>query len=275
MSSDRGAFLASLDADNPELALQYYNGDFFPDFAAPGGAAFEHWADLERSRLRSLYLGAATRAVRDRLGKGRARDAVAIARRALDLAPRHQGAWRLILESYLAADDTIGATVELERLQRWLADDDLEPDPATAQLMKAVRTGRSNGAAPVTGEPSGLHSELVGRELEFAVLLAAFESAKRGQSKHVHLAAPAGLGKSRLLDGLAARLRSARVRVVSVRGMPGERSLPYAFAAHLVAMLVAMRGSGSRLSRCCQYAHRAESDCVQPFTRRAGSEHRR
>lgn len=245
ISSDRDAFLAALDADNPELALQYYNGDFFPDFAAPGGAAFEHWADLERSRLRSLYLGAATRAVRDRLGKGRARDAVAIARRALDLAPRHQGAWRLILESYLAADDTIGATVELERLQRWLADDDLEPDPATAQLMKAVRTGRSNGAAPVTGEPSGLHSELVGRELEFAVLLAAFESAKRGQSRHVHLAAPAGLGKSRLLDGLAARLRSARVRVVSVRGMPGERALPYAFAAHLVAMLVAMRGAAA------------------------------
>lgn len=280
ITSDREAFLAALDADDPDVAIQRYGGDFFPEFAAPGGAGFEHWADIERTRLRALFIGAATRVVRDRLGKGRARDAIIIARRVHDLAPRQQGAWRLLLESYLAADDLVGATVELERIERWLADEEMEPDAATVQMMKAVRAGKSNGRSPVKakgnahgnahsnahslGSPlvtsggngsavgmdeaadSGtLHAELVGRELEFSALLGAVESIKRTQFRHVHLSALAGHGKTRLIDGFAARLRSTRVRVVSVRATPAERSLPYAFAAQLVSALVSMRGASA------------------------------
>ncbi|MEQ1691477.1 MAG: AAA family ATPase [Gemmatimonas sp.] len=250
IDSDRRAFLAELEADRSAAALEHYGGDFFPDFAAPGGAGFEQWADLERARLRALFLGAATRVVRDRLSKGLAREAISIARRAQALAPHHQAAWRLLLESYLAADDPIGAAVEVERLERWLSDDELEPDTATLQLMKAVRSGKSNGngngATP--DEPTasrGLHAELVGRESEFAELLAMFEATKRGQSRHVHIAAPAGFGKTRLLDGFAARLRSSRVRVITVRATPAERSLPYAFAAQLVSALVQLRGASA------------------------------
>jgi DNA-binding SARP family transcriptional activator len=245
--SDRDAFLAALDADDPDTAVGLYTGDFFPDFAAPGGAAFEQWADLERSRLRALFLGAASRVVRDRLAKGRARDAIAVARRVHDLAPRQQAAWRLLLESYLAADDTIGATVELERLERWLADEELEPEPATAQLIKTARSGRSNGSASASAptEPAGLRAELVGREAEFSALMAALDAAKRSQSRHLHVAAAAGHGKTRLLEGFAARLRSTRIRVVAVRATPAERSLPYAFAAQLVSALVSMRGASA------------------------------
>jgi DNA-binding SARP family transcriptional activator len=249
VTSDRAAFLHALEVDNPDLAMHSYTGDFFPEFAAPGGASFEHWADLERARLRSLFVGAATRAVHDRLGKGKARDAVAIARRAHELAPRHQSAWRLLLESCLAADDTIGATVELERLERWLSDEELEPDPATAAIIKTARNGKSATAAPTnttpTTESGRLQAELVGRESEFAELLSAFDVAKRGHARHVHVVGTAGVGKSRLLDGFAARLRTSRVRVVAVRGTPGERALPYAFAAHLVGALVSMRGAAA------------------------------
>ncbi len=250
ISSDRNAFLAALDADDPDTAVRLYTGDFFPDFAAPGGAAFEQWADLERSRLRALFLGAASRVVRDRLAKGRARDAIAVARRVHDLAPRQQAAWRLLLESYLADDDIIGATVELERLERWLADEELEPEPATAQLIKTARSGRSNGSAnqSTPAEPTeaaGLRAELVGRETEFSALMAALEAAKRGQARHVHISAAAGHGKTRLLEGFAARLRSTRIRVVAVRATPAERSLPYAFAAQLVSALVSLRGASA------------------------------
>lgn len=245
IDSDRSAFLAALDADDPAAALDCYRGEFFPGFAAPGGAGFEHWADLERARLRALFFGAATRVVRDRLSKGRARDAIIIARRTRELIPRHQGAWRLLLESHLAADDQIGVTFELERLERWLADEEHEPDPATAQLIKLVRAGKSEPGETPSRQPATLHAELVGRESAFADLLAACEQAKRGHTRHVHISAPAGFGKSRLLEGFAARLRSSRGRVVSVRATIAERSLPYAFAAQLAAALVKLRGASA------------------------------
>jgi hypothetical protein len=246
--SDVAAFLSALDRDDAESAVQLYAGDFFPDFAAPGGAAFEHWADTERARLRSMFVGAATRVVRDRLGKGRARDAIVTARRTLELAPRHQAAWRLLLESYVAADDIVGAAMELERLERWLAAEEMEPDPATTQIIKAVRTGKSSstaGGAVVDPVSKGLQAELVAREFEFAELLAAFEQVKRGRPRHMHISAHAGFGKTRLLDGFAARLRSSRVRVVTVRATIAERSLQYAFAGHLVSALVQLRGASA------------------------------
>ncbi|MBL0169100.1 MAG: AAA family ATPase [Gemmatimonadaceae bacterium] len=94
-------------------------------------------------------------------------------------------------------------------------------------------------------ESGSPYAELVGREAEFADLLTAFDATKRGQSRHVHIAAPAGLGKTRLLDGFAARLRSTRVRVITVRATPAERSLPYAFAAQLVSAMVQLRGASA------------------------------
>ena len=242
ITSDRDQFLAALDADNPAAAITHYSGDFFPEFAAPGGAAFEHWADVERTRLRSLFIGAATRVVRDALGKGHARDAIAVARRAHSLAPQHQGTWRLLLESQLAAGDTVGAAVEMERLERWLADD--EPDAATTQLIKLVRSGKANGPnadAPI-GSPL-LQAELIGRETEFAELVAAVEDVRRAHSRHLHIVAPAGFGKTRLLDGFAARLKASRVRVVTVRASIAERNVPFAFTAQLASALVQLRGA--------------------------------
>jgi DNA-binding SARP family transcriptional activator len=252
LPTDRDAFLAALDADDPARAVELYGGEFFPGFAAPGGAAFEQWADLERTRLRTLFIGAAARVVRDRLATGRAREALVVARRTQELAGRSQSSWRLVLECLLATGDLLGARVELGRLRQWLADEEDEPDPATTQLIRQVEAGRNT---PLLASPTdesdpapqgaGLTVELVGREAQFAQLLQAFEAARRGQAQHVHLSAPAGLGKTRLLDGLAGRLRAARARVVAVRAIPAERSLPYAFAGHLAGALVTLRGARS------------------------------
>lgn len=108
-----------------------------------------------------------------------------------------------------------------------------------------METGRSS---PLTADQpadptAALTTELVGREAQFAQLLQSFEAARRGPAQHVHITAPAGLGKTRLLDGLAGRLRAARARLVAVRAVPAERSLPYAFAGQLVTALVPLRGA--------------------------------
>ena len=54
--SDRDAFLAAVDAMDLEEAVGLYAGDFLPEFAVPGAAEFEHWADLERDRLRMTFV---------------------------------------------------------------------------------------------------------------------------------------------------------------------------------------------------------------------------
>lgn len=246
LSSDRADFLRALDAGDAEAAFQIYTGDFFPGFASPGAAAFEQWADLERQRLRTLFIGAAGRVVRARLEAGRARDALAAARRARDLAPTSQAAWRMVLESLVAAGDLVGAKAEAVQLLATLAADDFEPEPATQQLLRVVESGRPVPDAPPDART--LAAELVGRDEAFAALLQAYERAARSAPQHVHISAPAGLGKTRLLDGLAARVRSqrgTRPRLIAVRTTPAERALPYAFAGQLVTALVALRGAAA------------------------------
>lgn len=246
IASDRDDFHAALDAGDAERAFQTYTGDFLPGFASPGAAAFEQWADLERTRLRTLFIGAAGRAVRARLETGRARDAVVAAKRARDLAPGSQATWRMVLESLVAAGDLSSAKAEAERLAAILAADELEPDPSTLQLLRVVQNGRP--APDSAADVRTITAELVGRDEAFAALLRAYERATLGSPLHVHVSAPAGLGKTRLLEGFAARLRGQRgskPRVIATRATPAERSLPFAFAGQLVTALVPLRGAAA------------------------------
>lgn len=252
VSCDRDEFLAALDAGDAERAVQLYTGDFFPGFATPGGVGFEQWADIERTRLRSLFVGAAGRVVRARLETGRAREALQVARSARDLTTGTQATWRMVLECHLADNDVLGAKVELERLQQSLAADEMELEPATLALVRLIENGRPNGgASPHHSERvdnNGLVGELVGREQAFSQLVRAYEVAAQGSPQHVHITAPAGLGKTRLLEGLSARLRAQRgqkARIVAIRATPAERALPYAFAAQLVGTLCRMRGAAA------------------------------
>jgi DNA-binding SARP family transcriptional activator len=77
---DRDRFLAHIVAGELEAAVTSYTGPFFPTFASPGGAAFEHWADLEREQLRTTFARTAEQLARRQLADGRFRDAIATAR---------------------------------------------------------------------------------------------------------------------------------------------------------------------------------------------------
>ncbi len=248
--SDRDGFLTALDRGDHLAALDIYTGDFFPGFAAPGGAEFEHWADVERTRLRALYMRAAESLVRQRIELWQAREAVQVARRARELAPNSQSTWRLLLEALIAADDRVTALVEGDQLEQWLARDEIPPEPATAALLRQVRRDAHQLAAVEMSSDTGdapvsdvLAVELVGREREFSVLLGAWGEAKKARACHIHITARAGLGKTRLLDGLAKRLRSTRARVVSVRAPQANRELPFALAADLTLALARLRGA--------------------------------
>jgi len=238
IASDRDGFLSALEQGEYDLAVERYTGSFLPDLAVPGGVEFEHWADLERDRLRAMFLRACEMATRRKLAASQFRDAQRIARRARDADPGNELGWRLLLESLAAGQDFITATLEADALEARAVAEQRELEPATRAMVRIAR--QVSEAAP-RREPA-LVADLIGREREYAIILDAWERAQRGPATHVHLSAPAGLGKTRLLHDVHARLAAAGKRVVSVRAHPGERQIPCALASELAGAVSRLPG---------------------------------
>jgi len=241
---DRDRFLAAVADNNVETVVRLYTGDFFPGFAAPGGVEFERWADIERQRMRVAFWRAAETLVRRWMTTGRLRDAQALARRVRDSDPLREGGWRLLFETHIAAGDTVGGSLEADAFDRLAESEGVDAEPATRSLLRAVR---QTPEIPVQQERSGerlsLFPELVGREREFSLLLDRWETARGGTATHVHVLAPAGLGKTRLLTDVHARLRATRVRTLFVRASLGARDIPFGLAGDLAEALARFPGA--------------------------------
>ena len=247
--SDRADFLHAAEDRDFERAVALYHGDFLPDFAAPGGLQFEQWADLERQRLRDVFSRSAEHEVRRCLSSARQREAVSLARRARDVDPLSEKAWRLVLESLVSASDPLGASLEADALEKMLAAEERVPEPATRAML---RTAKQLSAEPAAGgaAPSAIVAELVGRESEFASLLAAWDQARMGGAHSVFVIGAAGIGKTRLLSDLVARLRATRCRVVQVRANPGEREIAYSLLSKLAGALGSLPGAAAVSPAC-------------------------
>ena len=231
---------AALAAEDFETAVKLYNGDFLGEFGVPGGAGFEHWADKARDRLRTGWMWALDSLARERLSRGAVREAIAFARQLRDADPLQESAWRFLLEALLLGGDSIGAVVEADELEALLARERREPEPQTVPFLKRVRSLPPTAGAPAR---TALTAELIGREGEFKRITHAWERARVGEGRHIHLSARAGLGKTRLLRDAERRLRAMGGRVLYLRASPGSRQISYAFAAELARALIAIPGA--------------------------------
>lgn len=240
--SDRDEMLQAIERADPAAVVARYAGPFLPAFAVPGGLAFEQWADGERARLRTAFLRAGETVVRAQLGRGEPTAATSLARRISAEDPLRESGWRLLLEALSASGDWLGLAVELDALDAMLAGEHREPEPATAEWIRRLRSTASMAESP---PPATLRPDLVGREREFATLISAWTAALGGRATHVHLTGAAGLGKSRLLADLRQRLRGLGAVVLSQRARPGERELPWTLAGDLAGTLGAVPGSGA------------------------------
>lgn len=243
LECDRDALLAAAERGDAEAAVGLYTGDFFPGFAAPGGVEFERWADAERQRLRSIFWKHAEVLARQRMSVARMKDAQVLARRVRDLDPMREAGWRLLFETIIAGSDTVSAAAELAAFEALWKAESMEPEPATRSLVRALR--QTPAAEDPAGDGGGrpLAAELVGREREFAGLIAAWESARAGRAAHVHVVGSAGLGKTRLLLDAHARLRATRARTAFVRSTLGARDIPYGLAGELALALARLPGA--------------------------------
>jgi DNA-binding SARP family transcriptional activator len=242
VTTDRDRFLEAIGRDALDEAVATYGGHFLPDFGVPGGVAFEHWADLERDRLQSLFGRSAELLTRRLLNESRWREARALAERARAFLPDRESHWRLVLECALSAGDALAATMEADAFERHLAEEGVAGEPASRALIAHARRPTEVPAADAT--PTPLRPELTGRGREFAAIVAAWEAGvRRGQARHLHITAPAGVGKSRLLEEVAARLRVLGGSVVMTAAAARDRDIPFAFLGDLAASLAALPGA--------------------------------
>ena len=236
---DRDEFLAAVDRGDLPQAIDLYTGPFFPAFAAPGGAEFEHWADLERQRLHDTYVRSLESLTREALRAQVLRDAVPLARRLRDAGPAREISWRLLIEALTSAGDWVQAAAEADGCESTLREQGRKAEPATLAAIHAAR----KTPLPTTRASTRLVAELVGREGEFAALTTAWEVARSGRLHHVHVVGATGIGKSRLLNDFAARISAVGGNVVELRANQGERDLAYALAGDLARALAALPGA--------------------------------
>jgi DNA-binding SARP family transcriptional activator len=238
---DRDLFLAALDRGDLESAVALYTGEFLPELAVPGGEEFEQWAVAERERLRSAFVRAAETQIRHWLASMRVKPAQQLARRLRDADPGSESGWRLLLETLIAGDDQLTAVMEAGALESAFASAGRELEPATRAVVRVAREGTSE-----TTSPEGRHTlvaELIGREREFAAVVGAWGEVRRGRARHFSVTAPPGLGKTRLLADVRARLRAGGARVVYLRASPGGRRIAFSFASDLAKALGSLPGA--------------------------------
>lgn len=220
-------------------ALDRFAGGFLDGISFPGSAIFEQWAERERARTDAMLLRCAERCTKEALANAQTDGAIRLALRAREFLPREQEAWRLVVETYLAAGDRALATLEGELLSKWLSAEGIEPSASVSRTIRQVQ--RASGEARAAS--TEYESEFVGREGDLSELLKSYHSVTTGHSRHVHVTAKAGLGKSRLLAEFGARCRLMRGRVVSVAALPSDRGLPWALLARVVATLGTLPGA--------------------------------
>ena len=241
--TDRDRFLEAIETQAHDEAVAIYGGDFLPNMAMPGGMRFEEWADVERQRLRSMFLRAADSEARRYMSQARPREAIALAWRMRNADPDVEASWRLLIEALLSAGDHLRASSEAEALAHRLADQQRVPTPATQAMIGAAQS--SALGASTAAKSRGLSAELVGRAEEFAVLTAALEDSRAGRAVHVHVIALPGVGKTRLVGDFAARLRTGHARIARISLRPGDQAIPYAGLGELAAALAALPGAAT------------------------------
>lgn len=224
-----------------ERAVELYGGDFFAGFASPGTEQFEEWIEIERSRFRTLLVHAAELRVRTLLDAGQASAAAAVARRLREADPHGEIGWQLLVESQVAAGDSLSAKATADLFEEWLKLEQRSPDGASGRVLRLAR--RQPAPRPPDERSSALTTELVGREQEFAALHAAWTETVAGGARLVDIVGVSGIGKSRLVMDFISRRTAARERALCVRANAGERAIPFSFAAAVARGLAALPGA--------------------------------
>lgn len=195
----------------PDLyrALALYRGDLLPGF-------YDDWVLLRQEHLREQYLHALAVLSRWEKGNGRFQPALTLTLRLIQADPLREAAHREAMRLYAALGRLHAAHQQYEICHRTLADElGITPQPETIALAQAIARQTGDPDPLYLPTPAGLPPALqpgaslplVGRTEERAALLRCLTDALDGQGGVALLAGEPGIGKSRLLQELAADAR--------------------------------------------------------------------
>jgi DNA-binding SARP family transcriptional activator len=222
-------------AENWEQAAELIVGEFLEGFAVPGASEFENWLAAEREHWRRQSVEVLVRGSEVLAQTGRTHEASALASRALALEPTSERAVGAALRCMSLAGDRAGALELFDRFRtRLLEEVGAEPGEETRALVERVRRERGVRPEVAAGWPEGepvVRPPLEGRGTELGRLREAVNrSARERQATLVVLEGESGVGKTRLLQELLARLRLDGVSIAAARAVEADRAEPWSGA---------------------------------------------
>lgn len=203
-------------------------GEFLEGFAIPGASEFENWLSTERRHWAGRGVALLVTQADAEAAAGRTVPAVRYAERALELDPLAESAFGALLRSLALSGERNAA---LERYTQFAAlmRERLaaEPSGPLRALVERIRHDRSRTARPPALPAESVQRRrvpLVGRDRELAALLETWhEAASNRQPRTALLLSEPGMGRTRLVEELAARARLDGGIVAHARAVAGDR----------------------------------------------------
>jgi len=244
----RAGIRAARTHDHPSLAgcrrcrtrlvdvLDLHRGEFMAGFGLRDSPEWDDWQAERANEVRRELAWLLESLADAEIASGDLVSAVAHAARWLALDPLHEAAHRALMRIRSLRGDRSGAIRQYRDcvavLDRELG---VEPLPETTNLYREIAAGTAHVSAP-PAQPTAATDvrpgplAFVGREMELARLLASWREAQREGGVALVEGEP-GIGKTRLVSELAARVRDGGGAVLELRTYPDEEGLPYASIA--------------------------------------------
>jgi len=212
----------SEEMDRLRRAVDLYRADFLEDI-------YDDWALLERERLRELYLRALERLLTLHKQLGDYKRALSYTRRLVAADPLREEAHRELMRLYHLLGRSRAAMEQYASLRQTLADElGVEPAAATVALYREIAAALGESDVPHLPVPSSPppavrdigHLPFVGRSQERARLLDLVQAAAVGRGGVALIEGEAGVGKTRLVEEIAAGARWRGMQVGLGRATP-------------------------------------------------------
>jgi DNA-binding SARP family transcriptional activator len=229
-----------------EQAAALYRGDLLEGIATsePG---VEEWLLAERERLRELAVDALRRLLAHQSWTGAVEPAMRTAGRLVAIAPLDEGPHRALMGLYVRQGRRAAAVRQYRMCARMLKRElGAEPEAETIHLYNAIMGYRAAAA----GSPAGSQSSrrrtarpaamqlpeavLAGREAATDSLAGCLDRAASGRRQIAVITGEAGVGRTRLVEWLAAEAARRGGRVLVGQGRETQRAVPFGLLIDLL-----------------------------------------
>jgi DNA-binding SARP family transcriptional activator len=223
-------------------AAEAYRGAFLEGVQFDDAAELDEWVGVQRAYWQGQVERVLGRLILQQLERRAVVDATATARRWIGLNSLSEPAYRGLMRALASAGDRAGALAVYEQCRFVLrAELDLDPSPETVALAERLRRLPTSSVphpvptdkgppSPAVGAwpfPRDVDFPFVGREREFAALVAAYQAARAGQVRVVVIEGEAGIGKTRLAEEFLRWATLEGADVLRGRGYEARGKLPY------------------------------------------------